>query len=300
MAKTVAIRNLILGEGLPKICVPIVGSNKEEIIKAAQAIVRCRPDMAEWRADYLQQVCEFAQTEEILGELREILGEIPLLFTFRTAAEGGEQEIAQESYIALYKKVMESGLVDAIDVELFLGDTLVTALTAYAHENNVKVIASNHDFVKTPTKEELVRRLSAMQKLGADVAKIAVMPSDKNDVLTLLTATNHDFVKTPTKEELVRRLSAMQKLGADVAKIAVMPSDKNDVLTLLTATHEAACADCGPVITMSMGGCGMVSRLLGEAFGSALTFAMAGRASAPGQIPIEELREILEIIHRHS
>lgn len=253
MAKTVAIRNLILGEGLPKICVPIVGSNKEEIIKAAQAIVRCRPDMAEWRADYLPQVCEFSQTEEILGELREILGEIPLLFTFRTAAEGGEQAIAQESYTVLYKKVMESGLVDAIDVELFLGDTLVTALTAYAHENNVKVIASNHD-----------------------------------------------FVKTPTKEELVRRLSAMQKLGADVAKIAVMPSDKNDVLTLLTATHEAACADCGPVITMSMGGCGMVSRLLGEAFGSALTFAMAGRASAPGQIPIEELREILEIIHRHS
>lgn len=253
MAKTVAIRNLILGEGIPKICVPIVGSNKEEIIKAAYAIVRCKPDMAEWRADYLPEVCAFAQTEEIMKNVREILGDIPLLFTFRTAEEGGEQAITKEDYASLYKKVIRSGLADVIDVELFLGEAFVTELTGFAHENNIKVIASNHDFVKTPEKEELVRRLSAMQKLGADIAKIAVMPSDKKDVLTLLEATN-----------------------------------------------EAACAGRGPVITMSMGGCGMVSRLLGEAFGSALTFAMAGRASAPGQIPIEELREILEIIHRRS
>ncbi len=253
MAKTVEIRNLTLGEGLPKICVPIVGSNKEEILKAAQAIVRCRPDMAEWRADYLPQVCTFARTEEILKELRSILGEIPLLFTFRTAAEGGEQAIAKEAYAALYKEVIKSRFADVVDVELFLGEELVTELTAYAREGGVKVIVSNHD-----------------------------------------------FSKTPPREELVRRLSAMQKLGADIAKIAVMPADKNDVLTLLEATHEASCANCGPVITMSMGGCGMVSRLLGEAFGSALTFAMAGRASAPGQIPIEELRQILEIIHRHS
>lgn len=253
MAKTIEIRNLTLGEGLPKICVPIVGSNKEEILKAAQAIVRCRPDMAEWRADYLPQVCDFAQTEELLKELRVILGELPLLFTFRTAEEGGEQEITKEAYTALYKKVIKSHLADAVDMELFLGEKLVTELIAYAQENGVKVIVSNHD-----------------------------------------------FTKTPPKEELVRRLSAMQRLGADVAKIAVMPADKKDVLILLEATQEVACSNCGPVITMSMGGCGMVSRLLGEAFGSALTFAMAGRASAPGQIPVEELRQILEIIHRHS
>lgn len=253
MAKTVTIRNLILGEGLPKICVPIVGSNREEIIKAAQAIILCKPDMAEWRADYLPRVCDFEQTEGILKELREILGEVPLLFTFRTDAEGGEQRMEQDAYRAICRQAIKSGLIDAIDVELFLGDAVVTELADLAHENGVKVIASNHD-----------------------------------------------FIKTPEKEELVRRLYSMQKLGADVAKIAVMPADKKDVLTLLEATHEVACADCGPVITMSMGGCGMVSRLLGEAFGSALTFAMAGKASAPGQIPIEELREILEIIHRHS
>ena len=51
-----------------------------------------------------------------------------------------------------------------------------------------------------------------------------------------------------------------------------------------------------PVITMSMGKQGIVSRISGSLTGSALTFATAGEASAPGQIPVEKMREILDII----
>jgi len=43
-----------------------------------------------------------------------------------------------------------------------------------------------------------------------------------------------------------------------------------------------------------------VSRLTGELFGSALTFGAAKTASAPGQIPVTELREILTVLHSHS
>ena len=49
---------------------------------------------------------------------------------------------------------------------------------------------SNHDFFKTPYKEEIISRLCAMQEKGADIPKIAVMPQSKKDVLTLLSATN--------------------------------------------------------------------------------------------------------------
>lgn len=78
--------------------------------------------MAEWRADFYEHVFERAAIMETLFGLREILGEIPLLFTFRTRAEGGEKEIAAPQYAALNRAVAESGLADAVDVEIMAGD----------------------------------------------------------------------------------------------------------------------------------------------------------------------------------
>jgi len=91
----------------------------------------------------------------------------------------------------------------------------------------------------------------------------------------------------------------MQALGADICKIAVMPRSAADVLTLLDATrimHEEY-AD-RPLITMSMGGLGVVSRIAGQVFGSAATFGMVGTASAPGQVDASELRALLDVLER--
>lgn len=112
-------------------------------------------------------------------------------------------------------------------------------------------------------------------------------------------ASNHDFHKTPGKEEIVGRLCRMQELGADIPKIAVMPQSRQDVLTLLAATEEMnrEYAD-RPIITMSMSGTGVISRLCGEVFGSALTFGAAKKASAPGQMEVRELSQILSLLHK--
>lgn len=91
----------------------------------------------------------------------------------------------------------------------------------------------------------------------------------------------------------------MQDLGADIPKIAVMPQSKKDVLTLLAATEEMSTQYADrPIITMSMSGTGVISRLCGEVFGSAATFGMVGQGSAPGQIPADQLEQVLEILHR--
>ena len=248
--QSVTVRNLTIGEGIPKICVPIVGNTKEQILKEAEEIRRLPVDLTEWRADWFESVFDLGQVNEVLAGLRKILGEIPLLFTFRTSREGGEKAIEPEAYIELNRKVAESGYVNLVDAELFTGDDKVQEIIAGAHACGVKVIVSNHDFEKTPEKEELVKRLTHMQKLGADIPKIAVMPKDRQDVLTLLAAT------------------------AEVSE-------------------KAAC----PIITMSMAGNGIVSRLCGEVFGSAVTFGAGKKASAPGQIGVEELRRILTVLH---
>ena len=131
--------------------------------------------------------------------------------------------------------------------------------------------------------EAVVRRVvAAAHKVGAFI----VMSS-------------HDFAGTPPAAELVARLRRQQELGADVLKLAVMPRDPGDVLELLRATWEMASRYAErPMMTMAMGGTGVVSRLAGEIFGSAMCFGMIGRASAPGQIEVDRLADVLDIVHR--
>jgi 3-dehydroquinate dehydratase-1 len=96
----------------------------------------------------------------------------------------------------------------------------------------------------------------------------------------------------------VARLRRQQELGADVLKLAMMPRDPGDVLELLHATWEMASRYAErPMMTMSMGGTGVVSRLAGEIFGSAMSFGMIGRASAPGQVEVDRLASVLNLIH---
>ena len=125
----------------------------------------------------------------VLKELRQVLGNTPVLFTFRTANEGGEKAIEPAAYAELNKRAAATGLIDLVDVEAFTGDEVVRDIIESAHESGVVVVASNHDFEKTPEKDEIVRRLRKMQELGADIPKIAVMPQSRKDVLTLLSAT---------------------------------------------------------------------------------------------------------------
>lgn len=249
---TVKVRNIEIGAGIPKICVPIVGVTREEILAAAENIKSTKADVVEWRVDWYENIFDFTKTEATMQALREVLGEMPILFTFRTSKEGGEKAIETEAYVELNQNAAKTGLVDLVDVEAFIGDDVVKAVVEIAHENGVKVIASNHDFHKTPAKEEIVSRLRKMQELGADIPKIAVMPQNKKDVLTLLAAT----------EEMVSEYA-----------------DR-------------------PIITMSMSGTGVISRLCGEVFGSALTFGAVGKVSAPGQMRIEDLTTVLGLLHK--
>lgn len=250
---TVKIRDIEIGAGAPKIIVPIVGITKEDIIEEAKTFDSIPVDVVEWRVDWFEGVFDFAKVEDVLKDLRTVLGNIPLLMTFRTSKEGGEKAIEPDAYAELNIKAAQTGYVDLIDVEIFTGDDIVKKIIDGAHAAGVKVIASNHDFFKTPAKADIIYRLRKMQDMNADIPKIAVMPQSSKDVLTLLTVTE-----------------SWRETGKT------------------------------PVITMSMAGKGLISRLCGEIFGSAVTFGAAGKSSAPGQIDAEELRRILEIIHQNS
>lgn len=190
---TVKIRNLEIGTGAPKVIVPIVGKTREEILAKGQELASIPLHVVEWRVDFYEDVFQIPQVLETLKGLRAALGETPILFTFRTLKEGGEKEISMEDYTALNKAVAQSGDADAIDVEIFSGDQVVLENIANIHAAGKVVVGSNHDFHKTPSQADLVYRLRKMQDMGADIPKIAVMPQNKADVLTLLAATEEMY-----------------------------------------------------------------------------------------------------------
>lgn len=134
-------------------------------------------------------------------------------------------------------------------------------------------------------------------ELFNDEAQIRALVDDAHAAGVKVIMSNHDFHKTPAQEDIIYRLRRMQDLGADLPKIAVMPQSPQDVLTLLAATltmKEKYATR--PLITMSMGKSGGVSRVTGRLFGSAMTFGTVGQASAPGQIAIAKLREVMDIL----
>lgn len=246
MTATVTVGNVTLGEGRPKIIVPIVGKTEAEILEAAVQARDLDCDLIEWRIDFFEKVEEPSQVAVLSHKVKEAIQK-PLLVTFRTKKEGGELELSDQAYFEIYAELLKTGAVDLLDVELFMPEQPVQETIELAHQKGVKIVMCNHDFDATPSQEEIVRRLSLME--------------EKN---------------------------------ADICKIAVMPNSNQDVLTLLQATAEMKSKATRPLITMSMGALGMVSRVSGEVFGSSATFGAAKKASAPGQVPVSVLRDMLE------
>lgn len=114
-------------------------------------------------------------------------------------------------------------------------------------------------------------------------------------------ASHHDFEETPSVEIMKMLLEKMCVGGADIVKLAVMPQNGKDVLNLLEVTENFKRENADtPVITMSMGKLGSISRLCGETFGSCVTFGANKKCSAPGQYQMQDLAMILEAIHKSN
>lgn len=245
--RTVRLGNIIIGEGMPKVFVPIVGRSPGDVIAMGKRLAQAPLDGMEWRADF----CPAGENEmlSILAELRRAIGDLPLIFTFRTADEGGMTYMDRERYAALNRAVASSGLGDGIDIETEWNGA--NALIAQIQATGCPVIGSRHIAGETPCREEMAHILRGIQAAGPDICKLAVYAHSGADAMALLSASD-DF----------RRLYANR-----------------------------------PFITMAMGEKGIITRIAGEIFGSAITFASVGEGSASGQIPLPQMNALLRAVH---
>lgn len=135
-------------------------------------------------------------------------------------------------------------------------------------------------------------------EIDRDPERIQALRQHYADSLVRIIGSYHDFEKTPSREEILQKLVKVQKYGCDIGKFACMPREESDVDILLMATAEYRDTEPRyPLITMSMGALGERSRLYGGLYGSEVSFGCAGAASAPGQIPYEQMLDVFDKIY---
>ncbi len=188
--KIIAARGRNLGGETPLICTPLVGRSRERILAEAASVVVKKPDVVEWRVDFFEGIGDTGAVLDVARALRTAAGELPIIFTRRSMKEGGESiAIGDEDVVRLYDAVGASRLVDFIDFEMGNDPEHVRRVRESTRAHETRLILSYHNFGYTPGRDFLVQRFLEAERLGADVAKVAVMPRDRTDVLTLLAAT---------------------------------------------------------------------------------------------------------------
>lgn len=246
-----SVKGHVIGKGKPIICIPIIQKSMENILNEIELLTKRKTEMIEWRIDFFEYLKEEDKIKEVLKEANQKLTNCIFLVTYRSKKQGGNGSLEDKEYQNLLYFLAKQKEIDFLDVEIYSLKN-PKELILKLKEGSIKIIASHHDFDKTPSREDMERFFFDMHESNADVLKLAVMPCNKKDVLLLLDVT------------------------VDV-QLKYAPT---------------------PIVTMSMGREGMMSRFLGELCGSAITFGTFENASAPGQIDSNKLEQILQIIHQ--
>ena len=190
--KPIEIRGQPIAGGLlPAIITPLIGATRDEIVGEVAAIVARAPDVLEWRVDFFGAIGDNPAVIDTARAIRAAAPGIPLLLTRRHQREGGNRlAVAEAQVVAMYAAACQARCVDLIDYELSNDPGDLKRLREVSAANGVAMIMSYHNFALTPDAATLDGMFAAAERLGADVAKVAVMPGDAQDVLALLAATD--------------------------------------------------------------------------------------------------------------
>lgn len=108
---------------------------------------------------------------------------------------------------------------------------------------------------------------------------------------TKLLVSWHDFKKTPSTAELKKKLNQMSKFSSNV-KIVSTAKSTNDSTRMLELYNKKGKNN---LISFAMGDFGRISRILCLYLGSPYTYVSLGKAIAPGQFSIDEIKKITNL-----
>lgn len=235
------------------ICIPIVGPTVEDILSQVQEAVQAKVDLIELRPDMWMKCSNISEDEYI-----------PTIVTF---VEEAYSKVADMPVLFTWRTIGEGGE------------------TPLCSDNYIKLLQEivNQDLVQAID----VELFAYTEEIGSIMKQ-----AHQQGIQTVMSY--HNFQSTPDIETLHVYAERMVSVDAQVIKFALMPSTNDDVLSVLQLTKELTERYPQlPRITMSMGQLGQMTRTCGHVFGNCLTFGTLGHVSAPGQVEVEVLKQLV-------
>jgi len=243
-----------------KICVaiPIKSDDLNINNQIIETALDKSPDLIEFRFDYIDEA-EII-THSLLKELMSTLPpRIPIIFTFRRSKEGGQYNLSINERLKVLRHLIEAK-PDYLDIEINSESEVLKNLINLAYDNKVKLIFSYHDFEKSITYEETAEILNRFN------------------------------------EKLENELSFdLYKINESVFKIISTAQVFDDNIEILNTCIKLSQQN-RKFVCFAMGEVGILSRILCVKFGSLWTYGSLDEKTAPGQIKIEKIREIHQLL----
>ena len=141
------------------ICISARPSNLEELKADAEQAKRDGCEMIEWRVDFFEEIYKADQKAEDISDIVKILNEglriwaditerTPMMVCIRRFEEGGAFRFASEFRLRVLKKMLETGLVDMVDIEFEESEEFKRNAMDIIHTYNAQLIYSEHDWTR--------------------------------------------------------------------------------------------------------------------------------------------------------
>lgn len=108
---------------------------------------------------------------------------------------------------------------------------------------------------------------------------------------TQLLVSWHDFKKTPKNSELKNKIKQMSKFSINVKIVSTAKSTDDSTRMLELYNNKGK----NNLISFAMGDFGRISRILCLYLGSPYTYVSLGKAIAPGQFSVDEVKKIINL-----
>ncbi len=163
---------------------------------------------------------------------------------------------------------------------------LKTILTVRIPEEGGREVENRHDLLENLaplsdyTDIELIKREDILRY------RDAIKSAGKELIISF-----HDFERTPPAWLIRETLREAHRYGG-IPKVSVKANSHQDVATLLCVGAK----EPYPKILIAMGETGKISRVAGFIAGSVISYASLGESLAPGQLPLEKMVELRELL----
>ena len=285
MFNEVKIGNHVLSTTSPAVIIPLVSPNLESLERDLKNLPSDGYDLIEWRLDLLN----FIKLEASKG--------LKKLKSVDTSAETAVQSLSEQQ-ISFSKNDHLQFLRTGKDI-----------IRQYTQCPIIWTFRSTREGGTTPSSDEYYIELLNLlleNKLADAVDVEWTIPEEDKDSLLSLAKTkgittllsSHNFNYTPSSEEILQQMKQMTTTNTDIIKVAVMARNHGDVVNLWQAMNCFRQFSDRALVTMAMGGIGVLSRVCGHWYGSTCTFSAVGRGSAPGQLNIDKLNTLLAHLER--